>query len=195
MTTSVLAGCVPWDHFGITGVRGLSPDEVLSRPDVTDQAPYPLCTPDEALRRFGWNGHETPAARVCRSGEWTFLLDVDAHGRLLRSSVLTDLSRDTEAVSIWKLLDGTTRIAHARSGEFLAYYDAWHFEPPEGADPSFLNRALTDAGFFLEENWESDDWESTTAALLMLEREFGLALSPEVARSPLPTVSLLYLRG
>lgn len=192
---SALAGCVPWDHFGITCVRGLSPDEVLSRLGVTGQAPYPLCTPDEALRRFGWYGHETPAARVCRSGEWTFLLDVDAHGRLLQTPVLTRLSTGTEAVSVWKLLDSTTRIAHARSGELLAYYDAWHFQPPEGADPSFLNRALTDAGFFLEEDLVPDDWAPSAAALDMLEREFGLALSPEVAKGPLPTVSLQHLRG
>ncbi|MFK4272837.1 DUF6461 domain-containing protein [Streptomyces milbemycinicus] len=194
MTESALVGCVPWDHFGITCVRGLSPDEVLSRLSVTDQAPYPLCTPDEALQRFG-SGAETPAARVCRSGEWTFLIDIDDHGVLLQSPVLTRLSMSTEAVSIWKLLDSTTRIAHAQSGELLAYYDAWHFQPAEGADPSFLNRALTDAGFFLEENWESDDWEPSVSALLMLEREFGLALSSEVAKSPLPTVSLLHLQG
>ncbi|MFD3823229.1 hypothetical protein [Streptomyces sp. NPDC058625] len=62
---------------------------------------------------------------------------------------------NTEAVAIWALLDSTTRIAHVRSGKLLASYDARHFQPPEGAEPSFLNRALTDAGFFLEENGES----------------------------------------
>ena len=50
MTEFVLADCVPRDHFGITCVRGLLPDEVLSRLGVTDQVPYPLCTPDEALQ-------------------------------------------------------------------------------------------------------------------------------------------------
>ncbi|MER6695056.1 DUF6461 domain-containing protein [Streptomyces minutiscleroticus] len=194
MTKSALSGCVPSDHFGITCVRGLSPEEVLSRLSVTDQAPYPLCTPEEALQRFGW-GFEQPAVRICRSEGWTLLLDVDDHGVLLQSPVLAHLSMGTEAVAVWKLLDGTTRIAHARSGELLAYYDAWHFQPPEGADPSFLDRALTDAGFFLDENWESDDWELPTAALGMLEREFGLTLSPEVARGPLPTVGLSHLRG
>jgi hypothetical protein len=150
---SAPAGRVPWDHFGITCVRGLSPDEVLSRPGVDD------------------------------------------HGVLLQTPVLTRLSVGTEAVSIRSLLDGTTRNAHARPGELLAYYDAWHFQPPAGADPSFLHRALTDAGFFLEEDRESDDWDPSTAGLHTLEREFGLTLSPEAARSPQPTVGLLHLRG
>ncbi|MEU7467415.1 DUF6461 domain-containing protein [Streptomyces sp. NPDC044984] len=194
MTTSVLAGCVPWDHFGITCVRGLSPDEVLSRLDVTDQAPYPLCTPDEAFQRFGW-GHETPAARVCRSGEWTFLLDVDAHGRLLQSSVLTRLSADAEAVSVWHLLAGTTRIAHARDGELLIELDAWAQHLTKGTDPSRVNRALDGVGFFREDDDDHDDWAWSEMALVALEREFGLTLSPDVAGGALPTVGLQHLQG
>ncbi len=186
--------CVPSDHFGLTCVRDVSPDEVLARLSVTDQAPYPLYTTGEAVRRLGF-GHENPAARICQAGQWTFLLDVDAHGLLLQTPVLTRLSVGTEAVSVWNVMDGTTRIGHARGGELLASYDAWHSEPPEGADPSFLNQALTDAGFFLDENWESGEWEPAGAALLLLEREFGLTLSSGTAESPLPTVGLHHLRS
>ncbi|MGW4238451.1 DUF6461 domain-containing protein [Streptomyces sp. NPDC004749] len=185
--------CVPSDHFGLTCVRDVSPDEVLARLSVTDQAPYPHYTPGEAVRRLGF-GHENPAARICQAGQWTFLLDVDAHGLLLQTPVLTRLSVGTEAVSVWHVMDGTTRIGHARGGELLASYDAWRFEPPEGADPSFLNQALTDAGFFLDENWESGEWEPSGAALLLLEREFGLTLPSGTVESPLPTVSLNDLR-
>ncbi|MEU9796289.1 DUF6461 domain-containing protein [Streptomyces sparsogenes] len=195
MTESLLADCVPGDRFGITCVRELSPDEVLSRLDVVDQAPYPLCTPDEALQRFGW-GHETPAARVCRSGEWTFLLDVDAHGRLLQPSVLTRLSMGTEAVAAWYLMAGTTRIAHARDGRVMADFDAWAVHLMRGTDPSRLVRALTAVGFFREDDDDyEDDWASSSMALVALEREFGLALSPEVAKDALPTVNLQHLQG
>ncbi|MEU5749813.1 hypothetical protein ABZ804_30390 [Streptomyces sp. NPDC047726] len=95
----------------------------------------------------------------------------------------------TNAISIWRPLDGTTRIGHARSGNLLAYYNAWHFQPPEGAAPSFLNRALTHTGFCQDENLEPDRRKQSGAALRLLEREFGVALSPEIARDALSTVS------
>ncbi|MFF9691255.1 DUF6461 domain-containing protein [Streptomyces sp. NPDC014623] len=182
------------DLFGITCVRGLSPDEVVSRLDVAGQAPYPQFTDEEAIQHFG-HGFETSAVRVCDSGEWTILLDVEAHGRLLQAPVLTRLSVGTEAVSVWKLLDSTTQISHAGDGQLLAHFNAWTFEPAEGIDASRLNRALSDVGFFLEENWESDEWSVPHSALLALEREFGLVLSPEIARGPLPTVSLQHVQG
>lgn len=192
MTTSTLAGCVPWDHFGLTCVHDLSPDGVLSRLDVTDQAPYPLYTPDEAVQRFGW-GHKHPAARICRAGGWTFLLDVDAHGLLLQASVLTRLSLGTEAVSVWHPIDGTTRIAHACDGQLMANYDDDHVHLTAGADPSRLNRALAEAGFFPEDDEFDDDWAPSAMALVVLEQEFSLTLSSETAESPLPTVSLQHL--
>jgi hypothetical protein len=182
------------DLFGLTCVQGLSPDEVLSRLAVTDQVPYPRLTDEKAIQHFG-HGFEVPAVRVCSSAGWTVLLDVEAHGRLLQTPVLTCLSAGTEAVSVWKLLDSTTQISHARDGELLAHFDAWTFEPAEGLDPSQLNRALTDVGFFLEENWESDEWSAPAMALLALEQEFDLVLPPEIAHGPLPTVSLQHLQG
>lgn len=194
MATSRLADCVSLDLFGITCVRGLSPDEVVSRLDVAGQAPYPQFTHKEAIQHFG-HGFETSAVRVCGSGEWTILLDVEAHGRLLQTPVLTRLSVGTEAVSVWKLLDSTTQISHARDGELLAHFNAWTFEPAEGIDTSRLNHALSDVGFFLEENWESDEWSVPDSALLALEREFGLVLPPEIAHGPLPTVSLQHVQG
>ncbi|MFH9859360.1 DUF6461 domain-containing protein [Streptomyces sp. NPDC017202] len=195
MTESVLAGCVPWDHFGITCVRGSSLDEVLSRLGVADQAPYPLCTPEEALQCFGWD-EQTPAVRVCRSGEWIFLLDVDAHGRLLQPSVLSGLSMGTEAVSVWYQMAGTTRIVHARDGEIMADFDAWAVHMTTGADTSRLCSALADVGFFPEDEDDfDDDWSPSVMALVALERAFGLTLSPGVAKGALPTVSLQHLRG
>ncbi len=195
MTESVLAKCVPMDHFGITCVRGRSTDEVLSRLNVTDQAPYPLCTPEEALQRFG-PGEMTPAVRVCRSGEWVFLLDVDAHGELLQPSVLTGLSLGTEAVSVWYLMAGTTRIVHAQDGKVMADFDAWAVHLTSGADTSRIDRALTDVGFFREDEDDyEDDWSAPAMALVALEREFDLTLSPDVAKGALPAVSLQHLRG
>ncbi len=202
MQQSALAGCVPSDHFGVTGVRGVSTDEVLVRLGVTDQAPYPLCTSGEALRKFGW-GEGTPAVRVC-GGEWTFLFDVTAHGKLSNDAVLSHLSAGGEAVSVWSILDGTTRVAHAREGELLADIDAWAVHLTTGADPSRVNRALTEAGFFRD--WEDEDGEDgedgeddwlvpSAAALIAMEREFGMAVSPVAANGTLPTVSLRHLLG
>ncbi|MFG2276069.1 DUF6461 domain-containing protein [Streptomyces chartreusis] len=194
VATSKLADCVPLELFGLTCVRDLSADEVLARLDVAGQAPHPAFTDEEAIQHFG-HGFEAPAVRVCSSGGWTVLLDVEAHGRLLQTPVLTRLSVGTEAVSVWKLLDSTTQISHARDGELLAHFDAWTFEPAEGSAPSRLNGALTDVGFFLEENWESEEWSAPAMALLALEQEFGLVLPPEIAHGPLPTVSLQHLQG
>ncbi|MFJ4153007.1 DUF6461 domain-containing protein [Streptomyces galbus] len=194
MATSTLADCVPLDLFGLTCVRGLPVDEVLSRLQAASQAPYPAFTVEEAIRHFG-HGFEAPAVRLCESRGWVYLLDVEAHGRLLQTPVLTRLSVGTEAVSVWKLLDSTTQIAHARGGELLARFDAWTFEPAEGDDPSRLNGALTEVGFFLEENWESEEWSAPAMSLLVLEQEFGLVLPPEIAHGPLPAVSLKHLQG
>ncbi|MFE7440918.1 DUF6461 domain-containing protein [Streptomyces chartreusis] len=187
-----LAGCVPLDLFGITCVRCAPPDEVLSRLDVADLDSHPQFTEEEAIQHFG-HGFETPAVRVYSSEGWTILLDVEAHGSLLQAPVLTGLSVGAEALSVWKLLDATTQISHARDGELLAHFNAWTFEPAEGIDPSRLNRALTDVGLFLDKNWESGEWSVPGMALLAVEQEFGLVLPAEIVRGPLPTVSLQHL--
>ncbi|MER8000307.1 DUF6461 domain-containing protein [Streptomyces sp. NPDC095613] len=194
MTESSLAMCVPSDHFGLTCVRDVSPDEVLARLSVTDQAPYPLYTPGVAVRRLGF-GHENPAARICQAGQWTFLLDVDAHGLLLQTPVLTRLSVGTEAVSVWHVMDGTTRIAHAIDRQLMAHYDDDAVHLTTGADPSRVNHALAEAGFFPDDDEFDDDWSPAAMALVAVEREFGLTLSSGTAESPLPTVSLNDLRG
>ncbi|OMI37032.1 DUF6461 domain-containing protein [Streptomyces sparsogenes] len=187
MASSVLYDAVAHDQYCITAVRGLSETEGLSRLGVVEQGPYPLYTLREALQGHGFGAL---AVRVCRSEGWLFLLDVDPQGITFQAPVLRRLSADTEAVSAWHLLDGTTRIAHARDGDVLATFDAWLFEPAGGTDPARLNRALEESGFFLEENEESDEWNIPEMALLAIEREFGLVLPPGLANEPLPTVSV-----
>ncbi|PJE95838.1 hypothetical protein CUT44_21555 [Streptomyces carminius] len=173
------------DQYGLTCVRGLPQDEVLSRLGVTPQAPYPHCTVQEAVERFG---PDVPAVRVCRSGQWTFLLDVQPHGRVFDRDVLAPLSVGTEAVSAWHLLSSTTMAAHARDGEILAVYDDWTFEPPKGPFPERLNRALESVGFFTEAE-ESDDWDALPMILAALEREFDLSLSADAVNGPWPRSS------
>jgi hypothetical protein len=187
MARSVLYDAVAHDQYCITAVRDLSETEALSRLGIVEQGPYPLYTPREALQHHGFGA---PAVRVCRGESWLFLLDVDPQGVTFQPPVLGRLSTGTEAVSAWHLLDGTTRIAHAYDGSLLATFDAWLFEPAEGADPARLNRALEESGFFLEENEESDEWSVPEMALLTIEREFGLVLQPGLANGPLPTVSI-----
>jgi hypothetical protein len=184
---SVLFDCVPHDHYCVTCVRGLSEAEVLVRLGVADQAPYPRYTAGEALERFGY---DVQTVRVHREGDWIFLVEPSGNGDTFQPQILTRLSQGTEAVSALKYLDGTAMAAHAGDGELLATYVDWTFTPAGGMDPSRLNRALTDVGFFREENEDSGDWAAWEMVLVALEHEFGLTVSPDVANGPLPTVVL-----
>ncbi|TQL94940.1 hypothetical protein FB559_0429 [Actinoallomurus bryophytorum] len=190
---SVLSECVPSDHYCVTCVRDLSPAEVMARLGVADQDPYPRCTPEEAVERFDL---DVPAVRVHHEGDWVFVLEVNSQlGVTFKPQMLARLSEGSEAVSAQQLLDSTAKVAHARQGELLATYIDWHFEPPSGKDPSRLNRALTQVGFFREENEDSDEWEASKMILVAVEREFGLTVSPEVVNGPLPTAVLPYVKA
>ncbi|OKK12737.1 DUF6461 domain-containing protein [Streptomyces sp. CB02400] len=109
-------------------------------------------------------------------------------GVVFRRPVLKRLSAGTEAVSVWKLLDGTTRVVHVRDGEALALFDSWRFEPASGPEPHRLNRVLERAGFFEEDEEEIDDeFSDPAAALEAVEREFGLGVDPQAVAGPLPS--------
>lgn len=87
---------------------------------------------------------------------------------------------------MWKFLDGTARVAHARDGEILALFDSWRFDPASGKESDRLNRALGQVGFFLDE--PDDDFSDAAAALVAVESEFGPALDAQEVAGPLPTV-------
>ncbi|OMI35347.1 DUF6461 domain-containing protein [Streptomyces sparsogenes] len=175
------------DQYGLTCVRDTSESEVLARLGVTDGAPLPRLTVQEAMARFGL---EMPAVRLCVSGRWNFLLDVDPHGKTFDPRAMSRLSVGTEVVSAWYMLAGTVRVAYAYDGRVLATYRDFMCKPAEGTDPGRLNRALDSVGFFSEEFEESDDWDPAEMALAAIEREFAMALAPEVVNGPLATVSL-----
>lgn len=184
---SALFECLAHDEYCVTCVRGISPAEVLSRLGVSEGSP-PEYTPDEAVQHFGI---DVPAVRIHSEGGWIFLLEVYSDiGKTFQPQLLTRLSGGTEAISAYKIMDGTAMAAHARDGELLATYVDWEFEPPKGPDPSRLYRALTGVGFFQEENEESDEWLPSKMVLLALEREFDLTVSPDVVNGPLPAVGL-----
>ncbi|WP_432106584.1 hypothetical protein [Streptomyces sp. AA1529] len=110
-------------------------------------------------------------------------------------SVLTRPPEGTEAVSVWHPLAGSAHIAHARDGVLMAGIDTWHVYLTESQDVSHPNRALDDAGFFRDDEDYEDDWTDSAAALMLLEREFGLKLSPQMANGALAAVSLQHLPG
>jgi uncharacterized protein DUF6461 len=185
---SKLFGCVADDQYCVTCVRGLSLGEVLARLGLADQEEHPRYTSLEAARHFGY---DVPILRIHDDADWTILLEVNPHfGKTLQPQTLARLSGGTEAVSAQKMLDSTAKAAHALDGELLATYIDWDFVPAKGADPSRLNRALTNAGFFQEENEDSDEWRPPEMVLLALEREFGISVSPHIANGPLPTVAI-----
>ncbi|WP_143652887.1 MULTISPECIES: DUF6461 domain-containing protein [unclassified Streptomyces] len=174
------------EWFCVTAVRGLGEADVLSRLGAAGPDPLPRCPIDGVAEHFS---PDSWAVRVyCPEGSgWAYVLDAFPQmGVPFREPVLKELSRSTEAVSVWKLLDSTTRAAHARDGEILALFDSWRFDPVSGTDPDRLNRALERVGFFLDE--PDDDFSDPAAALEAVESEFGLAVDPQEVAGPLPTL-------
>ncbi|MFC8424712.1 DUF6461 domain-containing protein [Streptomyces sp. NPDC057236] len=174
------------EWFCVTVIRGLGEADVLARLDAVGPDPLPRCPID------GVAEHLSPDSWVVRvhcpegSGRAYVLDAFPQMGIPFREPVLKELSRSTEAVSVWKLLDGTTRVAHARDGEILALFDSWRFDPASGTDPDRLNRALERVGFFLDE--PDDDFSDPASALEAVESEFGLAVDPREVAGPLPTL-------
>ncbi|MER6624155.1 DUF6461 domain-containing protein [Streptomyces sp. NPDC000931] len=174
------------EWFCVTAIRGLGEADVLSRLGAAGPDPLPRCPIDGVAEHFS---PDSWAVRVyCPEGSgWAYVLDAFPQmGVPFREPVLKELSRSTEAVSVWKLLDSTTRAAHAHDGEILALFDSWRFDPASGTDPDRLNRALERVGFFLHE--PDDDFSDPAAALEAVESEFGLAVDPQEVAGPLPTL-------
>jgi hypothetical protein len=174
------------EWFCVTAIRGLEEADVLSRLGAAGPDPLPRCPIDGVAEHFS---PDSWAVRVyCPEGSgWAYVLDAFPQmGVPFREPMLKELSRSTEAVSVWKLLDSTTRAAHARDGEILALFDSWRFDPASGTDPDRLNRALERVGFFLDE--PDDDFSDPAAALEAVESEFGLAVDPQEVAGPLPTL-------
>ncbi|MCX2926985.1 DUF6461 domain-containing protein [Streptomyces sp. NEAU-W12] len=174
------------EWFCVTAVRGLGEAGVLARLGAVGSDPLPRCPIDGVVEHFG---PDSWAVRVyCPTGSgWAYVFDAFPQvGVTFREPVLKELSRGTEAVSVWKFLDGTTRVAHARDGEILALFDSWRFDPASGKEPGRLNRALERVGFLLDE--PGDDLSDPAAALEAVESEFGLTVDPQEVAGPLPTV-------
>jgi len=186
---SKLYSCVADDQYCVTCVRGLPLDEVLARLGVPGQEPHPQHTSLGAARHFGYG---VPVLRVHTDGDWTLLFEVDPNlaDEAFQVQTLSRLSVGTEAVCAQKLLDSTAKVTHARDGEILATYVDWDFTPAKGVDPSRLNRALSEVGFFYGESEDFDDWNASEKVLLAVEREFGISVSPDVVNGPLPTVRI-----
>ncbi|MFB9351538.1 DUF6461 domain-containing protein [Streptomyces heliomycini] len=174
------------EWFCMAAVRGLGEADVLARLGAAGSDPLPQCPIDGVAEHFS---PDSWAVRVyCPDGSrWAYVLDAFPQvGVPFRKPVLKELSRGTEAVSVWQLLAGATRVAHARDGEILALFDSGRFDPASGKEPDRLNRALERAGFFLDE--PDDDFSDPAAALEAVESEFGLAVDPREVAGPLPTV-------
>ncbi|MFF9063436.1 DUF6461 domain-containing protein [Streptomyces sp. NPDC014882] len=174
------------EWFCVTAVRGLGEADVVARLGAAGSDPLPRYPIDGVAEHFSLDSW---AVRVhCPEGPgWAYVFDaLPQMGVPFRKPVLKELSRSTEAVSVWKFLGGTTRVAHARDGEILALFDSWRFDPASGKEPDRLNRALERVGFFLDE--PDDDFSDPAAALEAVESEFGLAVNPQEVAGPLPTV-------
>ncbi|MEU1932585.1 DUF6461 domain-containing protein [[Kitasatospora] papulosa] len=174
------------EYFCVTVVRGLTRQDVLDRLEIDDQGILPECGLDDAIEHLGFDSW---AVRLYAppEAEWVYLFDVNGQtGVAHMEPVLRRLSRDTEAVSVWSLLNSTTRVTHARAGEILATFSTWLFEPASGSDPDRLNAALRRAGFFLED--EPEGFDDAQAALEAVENEFGLRVEAGAVKGPLPTI-------
>ncbi|MDN3354445.1 DUF6461 domain-containing protein [Actinomadura sp. DC4] len=186
---SKLYSCVASDHYCVTCVRGLPPDEVPARLGVSGQGPHPQYTSLEAARHFGYG---VPVVRVHAGGDWTLLLEVNPNitDAAFQKQLLSRLSVGTEAVCVQKLMDSTAKATHARDGEVLATYLDWDFTPAKGPDPSRLNRGLSEVGFFQDGSEDYDHWNPAEMVLLAVEREFEISVFPDIVNGPLPTVRI-----
>lgn len=185
---STLFDALGREWFCVTAVRGLGEADVLARLGADGSEPPVRCRIDGAYDAFD---PDSWAVRIhCPPGAgWAYAFDAFPQtGVMFRRPVLKRLSAGTEAVSVWKLLDSTTRVAHVRDGEVLALFDSWRFEPASGPEPHRLNQALERAGFFLDDDEIDDDFSDPAAALEAVEREFGLGVDPQAVAGPLPSV-------
>ncbi|MFI2429796.1 DUF6461 domain-containing protein [Streptomyces sp. NPDC018955] len=174
------------EWFCVTAVRGLREADVLARLGAVGSDPLPRYPIDGVAEHFSLDSWAVRVYCPDRSVR-AYVFDVlPQMGVPFREPVLKELSRGMEAVSVWKFLDGTTRVAHARDGGILALFDSWRFDPASGTNPDRLNRALERVGFFLDE--PDDDFSDPAAALEAVESEFGLTVNPQEVAGPLPTV-------
>ncbi|MFI2374922.1 DUF6461 domain-containing protein [Streptomyces sp. NPDC018964] len=186
MTASTLFDVLGSEWFCVTAVRGLGEANILARLGAVAPDPLPRYPIDGTAEHFGMGSWAVRIHCPAESG-WAYVFDaLPQMGVPFKEPVLKELSRGTEAVSVWKFLDGTTRVAHARDGEILALFDSWRFDPASGKEPDRLNRALERVGFFLDE--PDDDFSDPAAALEAVESDFGLAVNPRDVTGPLPTV-------
>ncbi|MCX2928465.1 DUF6461 domain-containing protein [Streptomyces sp. NEAU-W12] len=174
------------EWFCVTAVRGLGEADVLARLGAAGSDPLPRYPIDGVAEHFGL---ESWAVRVyCPEGTgWAYVFDaLPEMGVPFREPVLKELSRGTEAVSVWQPITASVRVAHARDGKILTLFDWGRVDPASGTEPDRLNRVLDRAGFFLDE--PDDDFSGPAAALEAVESEFGLAVDPQEVAGPLPTV-------
>ncbi|MFF0509059.1 DUF6461 domain-containing protein [Streptomyces fimicarius] len=175
------------EEFCVTAVRGLSRQDVLGRLGVTAGEELPEYRIDNGAEHLGMDAwavrlYEPPGS------EWFYLFDVNGHEGASHKA-LRRLSQGAEAVSVWSLLMSTTHVTQARDGEIVATCSTWLFEPASGPDPDRLNGALERAGFFREDEDESEEgFDDARAALEAVEEEFHWRVEPGAVEGPLPTV-------
>ncbi|MEU2608908.1 DUF6461 domain-containing protein [Streptomyces albus] len=182
--TSALFEVLGDEEFCVTAVRGLDEAEVLSRLGA-GAGPVPCYPMEDVIAQVH---PETEAARIYapRDGDWAFLLDViGSEGWSQSAPVLARLCRGTEAVSVCKVLDFTTKVVLARDGAVVARFDVWLDQRPSGPRADDLARILS-----LPAEGKPEELFSPGAVLEAVEKEFGLRrVDPAALTGPLPTIT------
>ncbi|MFD4192785.1 hypothetical protein [Amycolatopsis thermoflava] len=151
-----------------------------------DPARAEMRTLEECLGPSGETRDALPCVRVAADGEWTAFLEINlVDVPLSRPGAV--LSRDGEAAVFEYRWMGPHEVTYFRRGEFtFSYSPGESYDTRAGREPERFDPELRAAGLF-SPPLSGDPLAEFVGTLATLSRALGFTLTPEVARSALPT--------
>jgi Family of unknown function (DUF6461) len=189
-------GPVPRTSFCVTFVRGASQDEVLAGFGADPGEAEVRTLAEVITAESSWQVEYGPFVRVGRSGEWLFAWEEASHEGT-RPEVLRRVSHGGEAVVVRHALDAFAEFGYAAGGVVVSHLVTIVPYRRSGSDPDRFLPLLRQAGLDFETAAQHDAGDEQPvlgdleAVLTVVERAFGLSLSPQEVEGAWPSARIL----
>jgi hypothetical protein len=176
------------ESFCITLVRGLDEAEVLRRFGGERSQPCTLTVGEWGELSGSFHAGYPQIVLVAKAGGWA--VGVEDNGwEGSRPEVLRALSRGTQAVSVYRNVNGLGYFSDAMDGEVLVQFELLVPQRRWGSQPDLLLPQMRAVG--LDPDWHEPPYgQVDTAALALAERVTGVHLDPRVLEGPLRGVEI-----
>ncbi|MGV4926592.1 hypothetical protein K2224_14285 [Streptomyces sp. BHT-5-2] len=165
-----------FDHFCLTFVKGISPQELVARMGGN---PENMSSPVSLEEVERLDREQGMMAFVGMCHEWAFAFEPwSAEG--VEEDVIDAVADGTEAVTLFSSFTAPSIFSYVKNGVLVSQFEIHDVDSGAilGENPGFLIPGMKQAGFLLPSGESADPGDPDRCALRLGEEVFGLSVPP-----------------